>query len=230
MALVSLLIALQSADVASLVRDLDHDEYAVRRKAFGELVKAGKSALPALHEAARTGPSLEVRDASGRIVDAILRQVREEFILRESTRPKNATCGGLAFLPPKESAVHTLELSALFPGCEILEGWYRCMHRVNLCGGSLMAGISRDDGEIFLIRKTMGLRKELTIGPAEVLSRYLKPVRTLDEALTAARVLTGRSDVPRAEERAGGWMVTFAARDRLPEAVVVFDGEGGLAP
>lgn len=230
MVLASLLFLLQTADVSSLLRELDHDEYETRRKAFGELVRAGKAALPALHEAGRTGPNLEVRDAAPRIVDAILLRIREDFIVRESTKPKNAMCGGLSFLGPKESAANTLELSQLFPGCEILEGRYGCMHRINLCGGSLMVGLSREDGEIFLIRRTTSRRNELTIGPAEELSRYLKPVRTADQALTAARVLTGRTDVPRLEEAAGGWKLIFVAKDRLPEAVVSFDRKGGLAP
>lgn len=184
MALVSLLLALQGADVASLVRDLDHDEYEVRRKAFGQLVKAGKSALPALHGARRSGPSLEVRDASARIIDAILARIREDFIVEHSAKPKNHACGGLTFHSPREAAQRTRELAGWFPDCEFLVGWYSCMHRALMCDGTWIVGFSRKDGEIFTILKRAGRRKETVPGEASVLSRYLRPVR--DTAAAAA--------------------------------------------
>ncbi len=189
MALVSLLLALQGADVASLVRDLDHDGYEVRRKAFGELVKVGTAALPALHETARSGPSLEVRDASTRIIDAILAKVREDFIVEHAAKPKNFACGGLGFASPSESALRTKDLSVWFPSCTFLVGGYTCMHRAPICRGEWLLGLSEETGEVFTIRKERNLRVEF--GEPEALSKHLKPARTAGEATELSRLLGG---------------------------------------
>jgi hypothetical protein len=188
MVLASLLLALQT-DVASLVRDLDHDEYEVRKTAFAALVKTGKAALPALHEAVKDGPSLEVRDASRRIIDAILTQVREDFIVEHGSKPKNFACGGLSFYAPREAAQRAGGLGEWFPDCEILVGWYGCMHRVQTCGGTWVIGLSRKDGEVFTIVKRVGRKQETVAGDAAVLARYLRPARDEADAAALQRLL-----------------------------------------
>jgi hypothetical protein len=192
MALVSLLLFLQAADVTSLIRDLDDDAYEVRRKAFGELVKAGKAALPALHEAARNGPSLEVRDAAPRIVDAILARIREDFIVEHASKPKNLACGGLTFYSQREASRRTQELAGWFPDCELLVGWYGCMHRARMCDGTWIVGLSRMDGETFTVLKELARRKETTPGDAAVLARYLRPARDEADAAALQRLLGNR--------------------------------------
>ncbi len=188
MVLASLLLAL---DVASLVRDLDHDEYEVRRQAFVELVKAGKAALPALHEAARSGPSLEVRDAAGRIVDRVIERIRDDFIVERSAEPGMRRCGGLSFESRPHVERRLEELAARLPDCELIVGTFSCMHRAPICSGTWVSALSRDDGEIFTVWKQAYREKGLTPGDPALLARHLRPVRDAAEGAALAELLAG---------------------------------------
>jgi hypothetical protein len=57
--------------VSSLVADLNSSDYAVRSKATGELMRLGELAEPALLEARRNHPSLELRRRIDQLVKAI---------------------------------------------------------------------------------------------------------------------------------------------------------------
>ena len=191
MALASLLLALQGGNVASLVADLDRDEVEVRRTAFTGLVRVGKPALPALHEAVRAGPSLDVRDASRRIIDAILARVREDFILEHAGKSDNHFCDGPFFDTRSRSANRLRDLAAWFPSCELIVANYLCMHRAPLCSGTWVSGLSRENGEIFTIWKETDRRVDLDAGDPEILTRYLRPVRDAADADALARLLAG---------------------------------------
>jgi hypothetical protein len=217
-----LILYAQDADIPSLIRDLDHAEYDVRRKAFRGLVKSGKAALSALREAVRDTTSAEVRDSAPRAVEAILLSIRQEFIADQTTDPRKLRCGGVTFDTGRFSADRVKELSAWFPDCEFLRGWFSCMHRVQFCSGEWIVGLSHRDGEIFTVRKEKGRREGFELGSPDVLARRHKPVQNREGAVALARLLTEIREAPTVSEVDGGWRVTW------PKAVVTFDAAGRL--
>jgi hypothetical protein len=224
MALASFLLFLQAADVAVavLIAELDHDDAETRRKARVELARIGKPALPALREAHASSPSLEVRDASARVIDVILARIREDFILSHATAPKHFSCGGLFFHTPLESRQRLKDLSPWFPECELLAGGFTCMHRVQRCGGTWILGLSREDGEIFTIRLQIGGKGGLELGDPGTLSRHLKPARDAAEAGLLARLLAESSSDPALTQAPGLRKLAF------PDLAFEFDAEGRL--
>jgi WD40 repeat protein len=60
----------KSAQVPALIRDLDSDEFRVRRSAEQKLRHLGPVAVPALRKAAKSGPSLECRLRAERILQS----------------------------------------------------------------------------------------------------------------------------------------------------------------
>jgi hypothetical protein len=94
--------------IAALVRELDHQKFAVRERATKELEKLGPVAAPALAQALIDSPSLEARCRASKLLDkvrtapALLREQRAvEVLVRLGTGEARRLLEALAKGPPE---------------------------------------------------------------------------------------------------------------------------------